>query len=142
MFPWIVFWSPHVTFPFGGAVNQKIEPDTQWFFDAIPPKAGNANIEKQAFAIASYGKQLGLLIKLLDDLAVQLPPTTEQGQEAHAKLKAIQNEVQKLKHTDTEQALANIEASLQQLKRHAPDKLTRVQNLLAETLEETASETR
>ena len=53
MFPWLWFWSPTLHLPFSGSVAQQIEPDTQWFFAGIPPGAGNGQIEKKAFDVAS-----------------------------------------------------------------------------------------
>ncbi|MBB3176264.1 hypothetical protein [Variovorax sp. Sphag1AA] len=44
---------------------QQIEPDTNWFFAGIPPSAGNGLLEKKAFDVASYGRQLGWITEVL-----------------------------------------------------------------------------
>jgi hypothetical protein len=48
-----------VHFPWIGGDAQRIEPNANWFFDAIPAQVGNAKIEQKAFEIASYNRQLG-----------------------------------------------------------------------------------
>lgn len=65
MFPWLWFWSPVFHLPFSGSVAQQIEPDTNWFFAGIPPSAGNGLLEKKAFDVASYGRQLGWITEVL-----------------------------------------------------------------------------
>jgi len=65
MFPWLWFWSPVFHLPFSGSVAQQIEPDTNWFFAGIPSSAGNGLIEKKAFDVASYGRQLGWITEVL-----------------------------------------------------------------------------
>jgi hypothetical protein len=103
MTPWFWFWMPQIQFPvihypFSGAVAQRIEPNTNWFFDSIRPWAGNGQIEQQAFDIASYGRQLGLITDLLLDLAAQQPPDTPQGLEAQARLAEIRARIEALKN--------------------------------------------
>ncbi|MBO9650275.1 MAG: hypothetical protein J7605_17350 [Variovorax sp.] len=65
MFPWLWFWSPVFHLPFSGSVAQQIEPDTNWFFAGIPQQAGNGRLEKKAFEVASYGRQLGWITEVL-----------------------------------------------------------------------------
>ena len=65
MFPWLWFWSPVFHLPFSGSVAQQIEPDTNWFFAGIPSSAGNGALEKKAFDVASYGRQLGWITEVL-----------------------------------------------------------------------------
>ncbi|MEJ8809709.1 hypothetical protein WKW77_01425 [Variovorax ureilyticus] len=65
MFPWLWFWSPVFHLPFSGSVAQQIEPDTNWFFAGIPSSAGNGLLEKKAFDVASYGRQLGWITEVL-----------------------------------------------------------------------------
>ena len=73
MFPWLWYWAPQVHFPWSGRVAQQIAPDTHWFFGGIRPGAGDARIEEQAFGVASYGKQLGLITEVLLALAQESP---------------------------------------------------------------------
>jgi hypothetical protein len=65
VYPWLWFWAPQLHFPFSGNVAQRIEPDTRWFFQGIDPSAGDPHIEEKAFAVASYGRQLGLITEVL-----------------------------------------------------------------------------
>lgn len=65
MYPWLWFWAPQVHFPWSGAVSQNIEPNTTWFSSLIKPGAGNAQIERRAFEVASYGRQFGLITEVL-----------------------------------------------------------------------------
>ena len=105
MFPWLWFWTPHIQFPtihypFSGAVAQRIEPNTNWFFDSIRPWAGDSRIEQQAFDVASYGRQLGLITELLLDLAAQQQPSTKAGREAQVRLAEISARIEALKNAD------------------------------------------
>ena len=105
MTPWLWFWMPQVQFPaihlpFSGPVAQQIDPNTNWFFDAIRPWAGDGRIEQQAFDVASYGRQLGLITDLLLDLAAQQRPDTPAGLEAQARLAEIRARIEALKSAD------------------------------------------
>jgi hypothetical protein len=83
MYPWLWLWAPQVQLPWSGDVTQRIDQTTHWFFQGIRPGSGHARIEEQAFDVASYGKQLGLISELLLDLTepVQnaLPPKAAQA---------------------------------------------------------------
>ena len=72
MHPWLWFWAPQIHFPWSGSLAQNIAPNTSWFSDLIQPGAGNARIEAQAFATASYGKQLGLITDVLLGPGIEL----------------------------------------------------------------------
>jgi hypothetical protein len=102
MFPWLWLFAPQVHFPWSGSVAQHIAPDTDWFFAGIPAAAGDARIERQAFEVASYGRQLGLLTEVLLDLAAQTPPRSAQARESLARLQAIRAEIEGLKQADHE----------------------------------------
>lgn len=71
MFPWFWLWSPQVHFPWSGSVEQDIHPETNWFAENIKGKSGKADLERTAFGIASYGRQLGLITEVLIELAEQ-----------------------------------------------------------------------
>lgn len=98
MFPWLWFYAPQGHFPWSGAVAQQIAPDTHWFFSGIRPDAGDARIEEQAFGVASYGRQLGLITEVLLALA----------QESIDKLKRIQAEVERLKSAEYERVAVSL----------------------------------
>lgn len=134
MNPWFLFWAPQLTLPFGGSVAQRIEPDTNWFFDAIAPGAGDPRIERQAFDVASYGRQLGLITEVLADLAAQQPPTTPEGRESLERLRGIQARIEQLKEQDAVDALAQIEALLARLKKTHPERLAAARRRIAHAL--------
>jgi hypothetical protein len=117
MFPWLWFWAPQFHFPWSGDVAQRVEPNTHWFFQGINPGAGNARIEEKAFAVASYGKQLGLITEVLIAQAEQVGSATPEAAESLAKLKAIAREIEAIKSGEYEQTAIDLEAQLQDLQR-------------------------
>ena len=109
MFPWLWLWAPQVHFPWSGSVAQHIAPDTDWFFAGIAPNSGDARIERQAFGVASYGKQLAL--------AQEAPPQSPQARKSIARLQKIRDEIEQLKSHEAErwvEALADELRNVQQ----------------------------
>ena len=121
MFPWLWFWAPQLHLPWSGDVAQRIDPDTHWFFGGIAPAAGNAGIEEKAFAIASYGKQLGLLTEVLVALAEQSKQQSQPLPEAVAKslaeVERIRAAIERIKADEYTVQDEAIEATLKQVKR-------------------------
>lgn len=136
MYPWLFLWAPHLQLPFSGDVAQRIEPRTQWFFDGIDTASGDPVIERKAFEVASYGRQLGLITELLLDMAAQAPPRTRPGRAAWQRLQQIQAQIEQLKTEDATTHIQAVEASLQRLKtRHKAEYevlRVRLQQALAE----------
>jgi hypothetical protein len=97
MFPWLWLFAPQVHLPWSGSVAQQIAPDTHWFFSGISPGAGDARIEEKAFAVASYGKQLGLITEVLLELARASPKTSATTKESISKLEEIRAEIERIK---------------------------------------------
>jgi hypothetical protein len=89
-------------------VAQQIAPDTHWFFSGIRPGAGDARIEEQAFGVATYGKQLGLIAEVLLALAQDSPPASTKAQESITELKAIQAEIERLKSAEYERVAESL----------------------------------
>jgi hypothetical protein len=117
MVPWLWMFAPQVHFPWSGSVAQHIAPDTHWFFSGIRPGAGDARIEEQAFAVASYGKQLGLITEVLLELAAQSPQGSAAAQDSIAKLERIRAEIERIKGVEYErmaQSLAEQVRAVQQ----------------------------
>jgi hypothetical protein len=117
MYPWLWLWAPRFQFPWSGDVAQDIEPSTSWFFGSIKPEAGNAKIEEKAFAIASYGKQLGLITEVLMDLAAPGPQTAARSAKAMKELKRIQAEIEIVKDVEYEKELNDIELRISALQK-------------------------
>lgn len=136
MNPWQWSWSPEIHLPWSGNVAQRIEPDTTWFFGSILPSAGNGRIEKQAFEVASYGRQLGLITEVLLDLAAQNPALSAKAAASLNELKTIQAEIEKIKVAESQTAGLQIEKQLKDLKEHHPgdfqDLITRLKPLLGD----------
>ena len=112
MYPWIWIWAPQLRFPWSGDVAQDIDPSTTWFFKGIQPGAGNARIEEKAFAVASYGKQLGLLTEVLIALAEKNPDHAAACAGSLNELKRIQAEIEKLKEAEYDHELQEIAARI------------------------------
>jgi hypothetical protein len=134
MNPWFFFWAPQLTMPFGGSVAQRIEPDTQWFFNGIPPSAGDPAIERKAFDVATYGRQLGLITEVLVDLAEQTPPRSAKGQKSLKRLREIQARIEQVKEQDAMDALEQIDALLARLKKAHPERLAAARQRIAHVL--------
>lgn len=98
MFPWTWwFFAPQVHFPLSGDVAQRIDPVTRAFFRGIPAGAGDGRAEEAAFGVASYGRQLGLLTDVVLEMARAWTPTTSQGAEALARLRAVALRIEEAK---------------------------------------------
>ncbi len=123
MFPWLWFYSPQIHYPWSGAVAQQIEPSIDWFFKGIDPSSGNARVEKKAFDVASYGRQLGLVTEILVDLAEQSQPTAQlsaQAQSALQRLIDIQADIERIKQDEAGALVRDVENQIDQLKRNNP----------------------
>jgi len=117
MFPWLWFWCPQYQFPWGGDVVQDIEPTTTWFFGRIKPEAGNAKIEEKAFAVATYGKQIGLLTDVLIELADKNLGDVAVSAAALDELKRIRNAIDKLKEHEYDDELRTLEQRVMAVQR-------------------------
>lgn len=128
MFPWLWFWSPTLHLPFSGSVAQQIEPDTQWFFAGIPAQAGNGQIEKKAFDVASYGSQLGWITEVL--LAQVKPGSMDADQAAGAlgKLEKAHAEIEAVKKQSRAEMAEAARTALTRLRQADP---AAYENLLA-----------
>jgi hypothetical protein len=122
MFPWFWFFAPQIHFPWSGSVAQRIAPETDWFFTGIAPGAGDAQIERRAFAVATYGKQLGLITEVLLDLAQQVAPTSPKARESVARLAAIRAEIDNLKDAEYDRLAEALVEQLRQLQRSGGDR--------------------
>ena len=130
MNPWQLFWAPQFHFPFGGSVAQRIEPNTNWFFGTIQPGAGDGVIEKKAFEIASYGKQLGVITELLLDLAETTKPSTEEGERALDTLRDIRKKIEELKLQDLDATTADIESKMRRVRKKSKSKAAALEQKL------------
>jgi len=126
MYPWFWFWAPQVHFPWSGNVAQDIEPDTRWFFGAIRPNAGNAKVERRAFDIATYGKQIGLLTEVLLSQHQPSAVTPEQGAKALASLAEIRSKIETVKLDEAQILSKSLEEQLHRLRSQHPDEFQRL----------------
>ncbi len=135
MFPWLWFFAPQVHFPWSGSVAQQIAPDTDWFFAGIPRSAGDARIEREAFAVASYGKQLGLITEVLLALAQEAPPKSAQARESVARLKKIRDEIEQIKSREAERWVEALAVELREVQRRGGAKAQALRARLQPLLE-------
>lgn len=122
MFPWLWLFAPQLHFPWSGSVAQQISPSTDWFFAGIPTAAGDARIERDAFSVATYGRQLGLITEVLLDIAQQTDPTSAKGKESLARLQAIRAEIEQLKQAEYERAAEALVEQVREVQRRGGDK--------------------
>lgn len=113
MFPWLWVWAPQLRFPFSGDVTQDIEPSVSAFFKSIRPGAGNGRIEERAFAVASYGKQLGLLTDLLIEVAQRALPDKGSSDTTLRELERIRDEIEQIKRSEYEAEAVALEAQVE-----------------------------
>lgn len=101
MFPWLWLWAPQLHLPWSGSVEQDIHPNTNWFAQNIKGQSGDAEIERVAFAIASYGKQLGLITEVLiataEQSAAKSGPLSDEAAQALQRLKVIKQAIDAVK---------------------------------------------
>lgn len=114
MFPWLWFWAPnlHLEFPWSGDVTQDIDPVASWFFGTIKPGAGNPRIERRAFDVASYGRQLGWITEVLIAIAERDGAPSGQAGASLEKLKRIRGEIEKIKDAEYDAELQRVERSV------------------------------
>ncbi len=136
MNPWLIFWAPQWHLPFSGSLAQQIEPNTNWFFGAIDSQAGNGRIERQAFEVASYGRQLGLITEVLLDAARRAPSDDPAAIESLQRLQAIHDQIERLKADDTETTLSELEAQVKRLRQSAAGRNPQVRRRLQIALDE------
>jgi hypothetical protein len=124
--PWNMTWSPQWHFPFSGSVAQQISPDTSWFFGAIPPQAGDGDIEQKVFETASYGKQLGQILDVLIPLAEKAGLDSKPDKEALRKLKDTYARIERVKTEHDDQTEAAAVALLSKIRTTDPQMFKRV----------------
>lgn len=116
MFPWFWLWAPQLRLPFSGDVAQDIEPRLDWFFAGIKPEAGNARIEARAFDVASYGDQLGVITRLLIEMAERQPADVQAASAPLQELRRIHERIEAIKDAEHERELIELEARIQHLR--------------------------
>ncbi len=139
MYPWLWFWAPQLHFPWSGSVDQRIEPNTNWFFDAIAPAAGNGKIEKQAFELASYGRQLGLIMEVLIDVAEHENSLSADAASSLERLKSLKAQIEKFKESGANALDYQIEDRLRTLRQTNKPEYDRLSTSLRRLLDEEES---
>lgn len=126
MFPWYWMWLPQIHFPLSGSVLQDNGPDISTFFGAIRPEAGIGSIEKEVFEVASYGRQLGLILDVLLPLAGAAVPDPEKSGKALEDLQKVYQRIEEVKlekRADMERAAISL---LSRIEKADPDMLGRI----------------
>jgi len=117
MFPLFWFWAPQLRLPFSGDVAQDIEPSLDLFFAGIKPHSGNGRIEARAFDVASYGDQLGVITRLLLELAERQPADAQAASKPLRELREIHARIEAIKEDECERELRTLEARAEVLRR-------------------------
>lgn len=120
MFPWLWFWAPQIHFPWSGSVAQQIDPDLGWFFGAIRPNAGNGTVEREAFEVATYGKQLGLISEAVLGHSGRSVVTPDQANVALERLEGIRKQIHSLKRKHSVAAVELLSEQLEELRLSQP----------------------
>jgi hypothetical protein len=113
-------------------------PNLNGFFNGIDSQAGNGNIERQAFEVASYGRQLGLITEVLLASAEKVGPLPGDAQTALQRLKEIQASIEQIKAqqaTADSERVQQIEQQLQEMKKNNPTEFLRVKPRLLKMLD-------
>ena len=134
MIPWIFWWAPtlRLQLPLGGDVTQDIDPELSWFFDAIPPSAGDGRIERRAFDTASYGRQLGWITEVLIGLAERDGVPDGQAAESLQKLRRIRAEIERIKDVEYEAEAGELALAVERVRRRGGTRAAKLrQRLLA-----------
>lgn len=119
MFPWFWVWNPQIHWPLSGSVSQDINPELDWFFQAIPQQAGKAVVEKAIFQQYSYGKQLGILMEAMKPLVDSYKLEQDQARIlpfSIGKFDALVEDVAELKEQVVNEELVAAEQALEALK--------------------------
>lgn len=98
MFPMFWLLAPNIHLPWSGSVSQGF--DLEQFFNAIPARAGDGSIERKAFDIASYGRQLGWISEVLLELGQASPALSEQASQALSRLRQASLEIEAMKRKE------------------------------------------
>jgi hypothetical protein len=104
-------------FPWSGDVIQDIDPQTSWFFGNIAPTAGSGRLERHiALDVASYGKQLSVVMDVLHELIEQgkVSPATR------AKFDTRRSQIEQAKAAYAGNVEAEAEAGMQRLQQADP----------------------
>jgi hypothetical protein len=136
MYPWLWFWAPQVHYPWSGAISQNIHPNTAWFSDLIRPGAGNATIEQQAFSVASYGKQLGLITEVLIGVAEQAQPLAPEAAESLARLRKIKTAIDAIKDSESNDGATRLAAEVGSIRDRGGAEFERLSEALLPLLSE------
>lgn len=126
MFPWYWMWLPQIHFPLSGSVMQDNGPDISTFFGAIRPEAGIGSIEKEVFEVASYGRQLGLILDVLLPLAGATAPDPEKAGKSLEDLQKVYKRIEEVKlekRADMEKAAISL---LSRIEKIDPQMLSRI----------------
>jgi hypothetical protein len=118
--PWFVFWAPQYHFPWSGSVAQQIEPNLTAFFNGISPQSGDKDIERQAFDVASYGKQLGWLTEVVLGQLGRGQVDADTVEDALKGLEDTQQQVEALKLRKLKADMDRIGVLLETMKKDRP----------------------
>ena len=113
MNPWFWIWfSPHLQLPLSGNVTQDIEPVAALFQGRGATGRGKPRLEQQAFHVASYGQQLGLITDVVLALADGRLQEDAHAQESLGRLRQIAARIELLKAAEPDADMAQMGRAL------------------------------
>lgn len=117
MFPWFwLHWAPQLHFPLSGAVTQDLD-----FFGRIRAQAGDGDVERAVFDVASYGRQLGWLVEAaLGQAPAASPAQAAAGRAALVRLQALADEVEAIKTREQDARDAALGEAIERLAQREP----------------------
>ncbi len=124
MFPWLSYTTRDLHFPFSGSVAQDISPE--WFFGSIRPEAGDGQIEKEIFDVASYGRQLGLITEVLLALAKEHPIADDKAKQSLERLMCYNAKIEEIKEANRGRTAEAATQLLRKLKESDPEAFNQV----------------
>ncbi len=139
MYPWFWIWSPNIHMPLSGAVDEDIDstiitPNMSAYFKGITEQAGNRQVERQAVAVASYGRQLGLITEVLIASAKKIGPLSDDAESSLQRLEEIQDSIEQIKTKQAATDSQKIEQQLQDMMQNNPEEFLRLKPRLLEVL--------
>ncbi len=115
-----------IQFLLSGTLSLLVEPNTDWFFNSIPPEAGNGQLEKKSVQVASYGRQFGLITEVLLPLTGADAVDRAKARNSLERLQKIYLDIEYEKAKSKTQIAESATALLEKLRSIDPDELARI----------------
>ncbi|HET9645535.1 MAG TPA: hypothetical protein VFP68_19735 [Burkholderiaceae bacterium] len=131
MFPWSFNFNPQVNgwevhWPLGGPVTQDIVA-------SLLTQAGSSRVELRVLdEVASYGRQIGVLSKLVRELSEERPPRSELTRHAREQLDQFMQRIERIKEQEEDSKAHQVPEDLESARELHRALLRRYPELAAE----------